>query len=73
MRAFGSGGRVGPSSLCPTGVLPLLEVIATTGYDLAVVEGGTLTYSHLCGQTRAQFCPDFVVRGWAGRFVIWKG
>ena len=39
--------RVGPSSLCPTGVLPLLDVIvATTGYDLAVVEGGTLTYGH---------------------------
>ena len=46
-------GGLGPSSLCPTGVLPLLEVIATTGYDLAVVEGGTSTYSNLCAQTGA--------------------
>ena len=30
-------------SLCPTGVLPLLEVTAATmGYDMTVVEGGTL-------------------------------
>ena len=37
-------GELGVSSLCPTGVLPLLDVIAaTTGYDLAVVEGGTVT------------------------------
>ena len=43
MRAFGMVGKLGPSSLCPTGVLPLLDVIAaTTGYDLAVVEGGTV-------------------------------
>ena len=39
MRAFGSGGRLGPSSFCPAGVVPLLGVIAgSTGYDLAVVE-----------------------------------
>ena len=43
MRAFGMLGELGPSSLCPTGVLPLLDVIAaTTGYDVAVVEGGTV-------------------------------
>ena len=51
-------GGLGPSSLCPTGVLPLFEVIATTGYDLAVVEGGTLTYSCLCALTGAQLRPD---------------
>ena len=42
MRAFGSGGRLGPIiTLSHRCALPLLEVIATTGYDLAVVEGGT--------------------------------
>ena len=42
MRAFGMAGELGPSSLCPTGVLPLLDVIAAaTCCDLAVVEGGT--------------------------------
>ena len=49
---------MGPSSLCPTGVLPLLDVIAaTTGYDLAVVEGGTLTWRDRCAQTVAQSRP----------------
>ena len=42
MRAFGSGGRFGPTTtLSHRGVIPLLEVIATMGCDLAVVEGGT--------------------------------
>ena len=59
MRAFGMVGELGPSSLCPTGVLPLLDVIAaTTGYDLAVVEGGTVTCSDRCAQTVAQFRPN---------------
>ena len=59
MRAFGMVGELGPSSLCPTGVFPLLDVIAaTTGYDLAVVEGGTVTCSDRCAQTRPQFRPD---------------
>ena len=52
-------GELGPSSLCRTGVLPLLDVIAaTTGNGLAVVEGGTVTCSDRCAQTRAQFRPD---------------
>ena len=59
MRAFGIVGEMRSSSLCPTGVLPLLDVIAaTTGYDLAVVEGGTVTCRDRCAQTRAQFRPD---------------
>ena len=52
-------GGLGPPSLCPAGVLPLLDLIAATmGYDLPVVEGGTLTYSNLCAQTDAQSRPD---------------
>ena len=47
MRAFGSGGRLGPIITLSTGDLPLLDVIAATGYDLAVVEGGISTYSNL--------------------------
>ena len=58
MRAFGMVGELGPSSLCPTGVLPLLDAIAaTTGYDLAVVEGGTVACSDRCAQTVAQSRP----------------
>ena len=51
-------GELGSSSLCPKGVLPLQDVIAAaTGYDLAVVEGGTSTHSDRCAQTVAQFRP----------------
>ena len=38
-------GGLGPSSLCPTGVLPLLGVIAASrGYDLAVVDFNAQQY-----------------------------
>ena len=50
--------RLGP--ICPTGVLPLLGVIAASlGCDLAVVERrGTFTHSSLCAQIDGQFHPD---------------
>ena len=58
MRAFGMVGGLGPSSLCPTGVLPLLGVIAASlGCDMAVEEEEGL-YSSLCAHTNAQFHHD---------------
>ena len=67
-----------PSSLCPTGVLPVLGVTAASWvYDLAVVEGGTLTHSSTGDQTNAQFRPTIKRHVCdprvGGRFVIWEG
>ena len=77
-------GGLGPSLLCPTGLLPLPGVIASLmklraswGYDLAVVEKGlerTIVQAHR--QTRnsgrlkkARVCSDLSV---GGRFMIWE-
>ena len=61
-------GGLGPSLLCSTGVFLLLGVIAaSTGYDLAVVEGGILTHSVWAHR---QMRLDSRV---GGRLVIWEG
>ena len=71
MRAFGNGGRLGP--ICPTGVLPLLEVIATTGYDLAVVEGETFNVQQSLRTDRSAVPSRLKRRVWRFGDLVVKG
>ena len=74
-------GGLGHSLLCPTGVLPLLGVIASSmnlralwGYDLAVVERGlerTVVQARNSGRLKkTRVCSVLWV---GGQFVIWDG